>query len=199
MTDKIGILAYGSLIDDPGDEIRQATVCTLIEGIVTPFRIEFARTSKKRKGAPSLVPVDAGGAHVPARIFVLNVDEAEAANRLYRREINAIGKGVVYTPRRNPGKDDVVVERISAFAEVDTVLYTRIGANIENLTAKRLAAHAIQSAKNLKDDRDGITYLMRAKRNGITTPLSAAYEQEVLRATGTGTLEEALCVIHDQN
>jgi hypothetical protein len=44
MTGKIGILAYGSLIDDPGAKIEpfifHRVVCR------TPFKVEFARTSK---------------------------------------------------------------------------------------------------------------------------------------------------------
>jgi hypothetical protein len=199
MTDKIGILAFGSLIDDPGKEIAQGTVRTLTEGIITPFRIEFARTSQRRAGAPTLVPVSDGGAHAPARIFVLNVDEEEAANRLYRREINEVGSGRSYKARSGAGKNEVSVERVREFAGVGVVLYTKIGANIEDPTPGNLAALAIQSAKTLKDGRDGITYLIAAKRNGIATPLSPAYEQEVLRATGTGRLEDALRTIHDRN
>ena len=52
----IGILAYGSLIDDPGDEIKPL-VKQKIEGVETPFAIEFARSSKSRNGAPTLIPV----------------------------------------------------------------------------------------------------------------------------------------------
>jgi hypothetical protein len=187
MTETIGILAYGSLIDDPGEEIAQATARTLTERIITPFRIEFARKSEKREGAPTLVPVGTGGARVPARIFVLNIREDEAASRLYRREINAPGSGRAYKPKANPGKNEVVVERIEGFAGVPVVLYTRIGANIDHPTAEKLAALAIQSAEKLKDGRDGINYLINAKKNGIATPLSAPYEQEILRATGAST------------
>jgi len=54
-------LAYGSLIDDPGSEI-QPVIARLIEGVETPFKVEFARSSEKRDGAPTLVPVKEGGA-----------------------------------------------------------------------------------------------------------------------------------------
>jgi hypothetical protein len=40
--------------------------------------------------------------------------------------------------------------------------------------------------------RDGITYLIDMKRNGITTPLSVDYEQEILHRTQTPNLHEAL-------
>jgi len=60
MTAELGILAFGSLIDRPGWEIEQAIV-TRKSGIRTPFSVEFARSSRTRAGAPTLVPVEAGG------------------------------------------------------------------------------------------------------------------------------------------
>jgi hypothetical protein len=58
-------VAYGSLISDPGDEIRSTTIETK-KGVITPFKVEFARKSRSRKGAPTLVPVEQGGAQVSA-------------------------------------------------------------------------------------------------------------------------------------
>ena len=55
----IGILAYGSLIDDPGFEIK-GLISKKLNGILTPFKIEFARCSSSRGGAPTLVPVQNG-------------------------------------------------------------------------------------------------------------------------------------------
>ena len=51
----IGILAYGSLIDDPGREIEPLIISGIKE-VDTPFRIEFARASRTRDGAPKLIP-----------------------------------------------------------------------------------------------------------------------------------------------
>ena len=42
----IGILAYGSLIPDPGAEIGPVTV-RRINGVPTPFPIEFSRSSNQ--------------------------------------------------------------------------------------------------------------------------------------------------------
>ena len=67
------------------------------------------------------------------------------------------------------------------------------------LTAERLAELAIESARTERAGRAGITYLMDAKCNGIATPLSAAYEQEILRRTRTGDLAEALKSIHRES
>src|SRR5262245_30159590 len=91
----VGILAYGSLIDDPEEEMDSATVA--VKGpVLTPFKVEFARKSKTRKGAPTLIPVEHRGAPVEAKILVLDVSEIEAANRLYRRETRQVGTGRVY-------------------------------------------------------------------------------------------------------
>ena len=56
----IGILAFGSLLDEPGAEL-EAHIARRIEGIETPFAVEFARSSRTRDGAPTLVPVTGAG------------------------------------------------------------------------------------------------------------------------------------------
>jgi hypothetical protein len=55
MEASLGILAFGSLIDNPGAEIEAALVGRKLN-IRTPFGVEFARSSIKRGGAPTLVP-----------------------------------------------------------------------------------------------------------------------------------------------
>ena len=193
MSARTGILAYGSLIDDPGREIFDATIETIKDGVMTPFKVEFARKSRERANAPTLVLVEKGGARVQAQIFVLNVSEEEAANRLYRREINRVGeKNIVYSRPKNPGPNSVIIERLEAFQGLNIVLYTSIEANIEDPTPQKLAELAIESARELGDGRDGITYLINAKRNGIRTLLSDAYEEEIKRLTKSKDLPEAL-------
>ena len=63
------------------------------------------------------------------------------------------------------------------------------------LTPEHLAELAIRSARLERTGRDGISYLIRAKKNQIVTPLSPAYEAEILRRTGTSSLESALKII----
>jgi hypothetical protein len=65
-------------------------------------------------------------------------------------------------------------------------------ATISPLTAEHLAELAIESARRERHGRDGISYLIEAKRNGIVTPLSEPYEQEILRRTKTRNLTDAL-------
>ena len=187
----VGILAYGSLISTPGVEIEGGTTETK-EQIHTPFNVEFARSSRKRGGAPTLVPVETGGVRVGGQIFVLDVEEQEAGHRLWRREIDAVGSGRLYKAPDVIGPNTVVVRRIEDLEGVDIVLYTDIAANIDPLTAGSLAQLAIDSVHKADRDRDGISYLIAAKRNGIRTALSDRYEEEILQRLAVSSLEEAL-------
>ncbi len=190
MTAQVAILAYGSLIDDPGDEIARATV-RVIEGVQTPFHIEFARSSGTRGGAPTLVPVAEGGAPVQASLLVLDSSENEAASMLWRRETRRVGSGEVYVKPTNPGRNSVLVERVSGFEGIDVVLYTSIAPTIQPLTAEKLAELAIASVLKAERGKDGISYLMAAKQNRIATALSPSYELEILKETNCADLCEA--------
>lgn len=191
----IGILAYGSLIDDPGTEIspligeRQA-------GVETPFKIEFARKSSSRCNAPTVIPVENGGSHVKATILVLKagVTPQQAEDLLWRRETRNEHSDKHYTRPSQPNPNRVIVESLKTFKGIDVVLYTSIGSNIENLSPTRLAELAIESAKAKagKDGKDGISYLISLKRHGITTPLMPTYESEILRLMNAVSLETAL-------
>src|SRR6266851_1940977 len=120
----IGILAFGSLIRDPGKEI-EACIETCIN-CTTPFSVEFARLSQKRGNAPTLVPVKEGGSRVNAKILVLNdkVTLEQAKTLLWKRET---GKecGKYREPdkqKSNPKK--MLARTIRCFESLDTVLYT---------------------------------------------------------------------------
>jgi len=65
----------------------------------------------------------------------------------------------------------------------------------------RRARRAIESARGEAGPRreDGIGYLIRAIRNGITTPLTAEYVSEVPRITGTPHLKAAWMAIVSQS
>lgn len=79
--DAIGILAYGSLIEEPGQAISDLIIKRI--STVTPFPIEYARISSSRDGAPTLIPFE-GGCQVQAQILVLRPDISaeEAANSI---------------------------------------------------------------------------------------------------------------------
>jgi hypothetical protein len=190
MPRSIGILAFGSLLDSPGKEIEAALV-ERKANVVTPFSVEFARRSMKRGGAPTLVPVKSGGRPVHAQILLLEVAEQEAKDRLWRREINRVGGGGHYVHRANPGPNTLIIDRYENFEGLSVVLAARFAATIAPLTAEHLADLAIASLASAESGRDGITYLIDAKRNGIVTPLSAAYEKEILRRMETADLNKA--------
>lgn len=59
----LGILAYGSLIAGPGAELQPLVVDS--KAVDTPFEVEYARSSTKRAGAPTLVPVPDGKGACP--------------------------------------------------------------------------------------------------------------------------------------
>ena len=95
MADTIGILAYGSLIGDPGPEIEPHITRRI--ACRTPFKVEFARTSRTRKGGPTLVPYEKGSP-VAAQILVVNVSLKEATDWLYRRETRKNDPNISYAP-----------------------------------------------------------------------------------------------------
>lgn len=190
---KIGILAFGSLLVDPGEEIESKIIST--KKSKTPFNVEFARKSTGRDGAPTLIQVDEGGAKVNAIILILEEDvtEVEATNMLYRREIDRVGCGKKYKRTTTPRQNAVEIKKVGNLSGIKTVLYASIGNNIRDLTPKVLAELAIESAKDKagKKKRDGISYLIDAKHNGIKTPLMSEYEKEILLQTDTKDLFEA--------
>jgi hypothetical protein len=140
------------------------------------------------------VPVETGGASVSARIFVLSgISATEAQDILWRRETRRKGN---YCAPAHPGLNDVVIEALENFHGLDIVYYTRIKMNIEGLCAEKLAELAISSAKAVRrgalyEGKDGITYLIAAKENGILTPLMSAYEQRIKNMTGSQNLADA--------
>ena len=191
---QIAILAFGSLIEEPGEEI-DPLIRKRIRRVRTPFSIEFARSSRWRCGAPTLIPVDVGGSPVNGDLLVLHdtVGIEEAMNLLWRRETRNELSGKKYSRPANPSQDQVIVECIQSFHGCDVALYTKIGSNIEDLNADHLADLAISSAraKAGANRKDGISYLASVIRQDITTPLLPEYLAAILRKTEAGDLDEA--------
>jgi hypothetical protein len=52
-------------------------------------------------------------------------------------------------------------------------------------------SEVLRPATELSDGRDGISYLIAAKEAGVTTPLSAAYEEEIKNALQVADLAGA--------
>lgn len=184
----IGVIAFGSLLSNPDVEIEAATD-EVVAGLMTPFRVEFARSSEKRDGAPTLVPHDAGS-QVSCSVIVLNeqVGLDEARDLVYRRERNDVGSGKTCTPRWRTW-----IPELRGFGPTDVSLYTALPATIARLSADHLAELAIASARAPAGQkrRDGISYLDDALGHGIRTPLSDAYRRAILDQFGVATLREA--------
>ena len=182
----LAILAFGSIAEEPGAELA-AAVTRRIE-VETPFAVEFARSSRTRDGAPTLVPVSEGGAHVPASLLVLDdsVTAADARAMLYRRETGRLND-------TSAGFRAAWIAELAGFAGTSTCLYTALPANIQPLTAERLAELALRSAAAPAgaERRDGISYLLQQKSRGLSTPLLPAYEEAVLARTGAPDLDGA--------
>jgi len=188
---KIGILAFGSLIQDPGPELESRIAMRI--KTVTPFPVEYARLSRKtRGGAPTLVP-HKSGCSVSAEILVLDdaVSLDEARNMLWKRETRKTD-GEKYNEVTSLSSVLVGVRDDSPY--VSTLLYTdfRAEGKIANPTPEDLATRAIQSVQEADEGKDGISYLRDALECGIQTPLTPAYTTEILRKTNARSLEEAL-------
>lgn len=125
-------------------------------------------------------------------IWSNSATEAEAIDILYRREIGKVDDMTrTFERPKRVTENTVLVERLTKFAGLDVVLYTQIAATITPLTAERLAELAIASVEIAKHGLDGISYLIDAKKHGIETALSSAYEVEILKETNCKSLEEA--------
>lgn len=202
---KLGILAYGSLLKNTGHELEPHIMTRL--PIETPFEIEYARSSRGRAGAPTLVPVPEGkGSKVNAQILLLNekVLYEDAYNMLYRREINRIGAfHIIYNNQEQRKKGNgVIIEELKDYAGVSVVLYACLDVNIPEIInknipmeekAKKLSHLAIESVNNetFRSKRDGIQYLADNISFGILTPLSDGYKDHILQETNASDLVEA--------
>jgi hypothetical protein len=189
---KLGILAYGSLIYDPGEELKRKIAMRI--KAKTPFGVEYGRYSgKARGGAPTLVP-HPQGTPVAAEILVMDDDATveQATDILWRRETGKVGFGDTYVAGTSP--NSVLVARYLDDPCVEAVLYTDFTqeGRIEAPTAAGLAENAIRSVARAPDGKDGISYLADNIEHGICTPLTDSYRAEILRQTGTSSLTEAL-------
>lgn len=190
---RLGILAYGSLLSEPGTELDELLVGR-IDDVETPFPVEFARACSCRDNAPTLAPVETGGAPVRGAILLAapSVSEATLTDALWHRETRTERRDETTTPETK----DLLIRRaegLEAEHGLRRVFYAHLKANIDDRTAEHLAELAIESARSEAGGReeDGISYLMTVKENGLSTSLLVPYEQEILRKTGTASLTEA--------
>lgn len=188
---KIGILAFGSLINDPGRELLPRIIMRI--KTQTPFGVEYGRYSgRTRGGAPTLAPHQAGNP-VGGEILVLGdaLPVSEARNMLWRRERRKEETREVYV--EGASANSVIVREWVDSPFVERVLYTDFlpAGKIVEPKAKELAESAIQSVKRAAQGMDGISYLANNLTCGIKTKLTDDYATEILKQTNTGSLADA--------
>jgi hypothetical protein len=187
----VGILAYGSLLDDLGEELS-ARIARRIDGLKTPFSVEYARSSRSRDGAPTLVPVVNGGSSLVAAVFVLDpdIDVVTARTLLFRRESHRADAQA--TSDQPPW-----IGQLHGPAGIETCLYVALGANLRQPTPQQLAQLAARSAARESGARrqDGISYLDAQLHRGVTTPLTEPYIDAILALTGAHDLGRAWQVV----
>jgi len=187
----IGILAYGSLIQDPGTEIKPLIIRHI--STQTPFAVEYARFSDTRGGAPTLV-LHCSGNPVTAEIFVLKNDVSLeiAKDLLWRRETRNEGTGKRY-PAGNSA-NSIAIEHLTNFQGLDHIIYTDFhpGGKIAKPDPAFLARKAIISVRKADIGKDGISYLIKAIESGIITPLTDQYVASILKVTAAASLRQAL-------
>ncbi len=188
----IGILAYGSLIGDPGDEIGPVIKDRI--PTETPFPVEYGRFSTStRGGAPTVVP-HTSGKPVAAEILVLSSEVSldEAESMLWRRERRKEGSGEKY--RRRTTRNAVLVEDSPNFHGIEHVLYTDFNTTgkISSPAPRVLAEAAVKSVFVAARGMDGISYLIDLTSKGVITELTEKYKEEILTLTHSNDLMEAL-------
>lgn len=195
---KIGILAFGSLINDPGEEINKLEIARI--DCKTPFKIEFLRISSSRGKAPTLIPVmdDSIGKQNNAKIIIIdeNTSLDNAKSILWRRECHKKDKSEKFTKPESPTSKNVLIGELENFYGVEKIIFTYflLQSEYKDLTPEKLADFAIESILSNAgiEEQDGIRYLLSAKRSGIVTELSEEYENIILLKTKTNTLQEAI-------
>lgn len=187
----IGILAYGSLISDPGAEIGPLIVRRL--PTTTPFPAEYARLSGTRGGGPTVVP-HSFSCPVKAEALVLpdSVSFTDAMGLLWRRETRQERSDRVY-----PGSTSanaVVIRDEPGFCGLDHALYTDFnpGGKISEPEPRELAEAAINSVAEAVPGKDGVSYLMDIINAGVETAPAPRYVGHILALTGAASLAEAL-------
>jgi len=200
MNHKIGILAFGSLIQDPGKEIEPLIIDRLL--CLTPFKIEFGRVSSTRGNAPTLIPVKIGGSNVKATILILDdqINLQAAIDMLWRRETRTSDLTKSYIPKKHNNNNTVEVKKVENFEGIEQVIYTSIGSNIDEISPQKLADYAIQSILSPAGalHLDGVRYLKNVIKNGIITPLTKDFEKCILNYTHTDNIDDAISFLDQQ-
>jgi hypothetical protein len=168
---RVAVLAYGSLIGEPGP--RLAAMIADRETVTTPFPVEFGRASRRWGDGPVLT-VDPRGAPVAGRLLVLHasVGLGDAVMTLAEREGCPPGPAIVQVDLGRPL----------------TVLACALPRNLSRrmIEPDALADRALASL--VHGPRNGVAYLAAALEAGIATPRIGPYAEAVLERAGAADL-----------
>jgi hypothetical protein len=168
----------------------------VIPDVLTPFPVEYARRSRSRAGAPTLVPVPVGcGTPVKAAVLVLKkyTRKKKALNYLYRREIHQEGDlKVIYDDKLQRQKQHGLhIECLRKQFGLTIVYYTSLNPKFTEILdvnrsqaekAVLLARSAIASVtqETYNKGMDGIQYLADNIDAGAITRLAEDYRRALL-------------------
>ncbi len=174
----VGVLAFGSLIWDPG--CLKPRIQDSIK-VQTPWPVEYARKSKTRGYAPTLVRFE-DSRPVAAQILVLDTCCLDTA-----RGLVACREGC------SPCRIAICEELTDEHTELSAVFYTALGANIDPVAGAELARLAIDSCAKVQAKgqpcKNGIHYLRKNIEHGVVTALTCEYKQAILDACNVERLE----------
>lgn len=172
---RVAVMAYGSLLYDPGPELGPLIQERLPRR--TPFPVEYGRVSAKWGGGPVLVPHGDGG-RVEGALLVLTpaCDLGKAVEALRVREGLPSPQGVVEVEAGDP---ELMVIAASLPRNLP----------LPDMTPAELGRRAAKSVAH--GELNGVAYLRGALEAGVETPRSRAYAREVLELAGADDLEEA--------
>jgi hypothetical protein len=172
----LAIYAYGSLLGDPGEKLAPRIIARIPR--LSPWPIEYARRAKLRGDGPTLV-IHPLGASVQGKLLVLDarvdaIDEIEQC--LWERE----------------GKPPRAGLKRMEWGGFRRVLYCDLESTLGeiDLNADALARFAIDSVRD-NPARNAIRYLAQNIEQGVITPLTYAYRDAILNATGAPDLSQA--------
>jgi len=151
----LAILAYGSLLSDPGEKILPHVIARV--PYPSPWPIEYARRAKLRGDGPTLVLHKTGGT-VRGQLLVLDIQKSalgELMEWLWERE-------------GEPPRDRLKQVECRGFG---CVLYCDLESNLsdEEINAESLAQFANESVRKIPM-RNAIRYLAQNIEQGIITP-----------------------------
>lgn len=183
----VGVLAFGSLIWDPGC-LQEHIIAGETRDARTPWPVEYARKSTSRGCAPTVVRVNEGG-RVSAKILILDICDEETA-----RSIVACREGLSHEGRH---KIKHCRELECEHNDLAAVFYAGLKPNIcgPDLCAEELATLAVGSFEKLEESercrKNGIRYLRKNIEHGVVTALTCEYKRTILEKCGKETLKDA--------